>query len=476
MQSLVKYAIILPVLKRKIDEKLNKWKNSYHKVPLIVEGARQVGKTFSILKFGAENYENVIHINFILNPEYCEIFSGSLDVDTLISMLTIYMPGQPLVSGKTLIFLDEIQDCPNALVALKSFAIDKRFDVIASGSLLGMISRISKSYPVGYCETITMYPLDFEEFLWGLNYGDSFTNILLKSFNDKKELPAGLCKKISLLFRTYMIVGGLPKAVMAYIETKDFNNVESEKARIIDGYFKDIAKYGDTKEKNKAQDLFVAIPHQLTRENKKFQFSKVKKHARSRDYEDSLKWLYESGVVQIIRKQESFTDYNDISTEPNYRVFFKDTGLLVSMYKGKEIPMNIINGQYFINNGALIDNIIAESLNKQFQDLTFYKRESGLEVEFIIRHNQQLIPISLKKNIQFNQTLNLLFSEDTPFTRFGFKLTDDNFKFDDNIYTIPFYAVFLIDRFIKIINDDFRENIEAFDVSNGASNVTEVLH
>lgn len=450
-------------LKRKIDKKLIEWKNDPDKLPLIIEGARQIGKTYSILKFGKENYQEVVYLNFVLNPDYIDIFQGSLSVDDIISLITIFIPDKLIMPGKTLIFFDEIQDCPNALVALKSFAIDKRYDVIASGSLLGMATSKHSSFPVGYVKTMEMFAMDFQEFLIANTNEDVITNMLLNSFREKKPIPNALNKKISQLFKKYLIIGGLPRAVTTYLETKDFNKVENIKKDILEGYFKDIAKYGNLAERNKATELLKSIPKQLLNDNIKFQFSKVRKHARARDYEDSLMWLFESGITDNCKRLEEIDPENfdyKISNTNNYRVFIKDPGILITMYNKRSLIKAIINGDYFTNNGAILKNYIFDSLKKQGQVPLYFLKKSGLEIEFITKINDIPIPISLRENINANQALSIFLEENN--LNLGLKISENYFSYSHNIYTIPIYSLYLINDLLEIIfenNEEIKKQI-----------------
>lgn len=442
----------MTILKRKIEDELLNWKKETNKLPLIVEGARQVGKTYSILKFGEENYNNVIYLNFILNPEYMDIFSGSLSVDDIISLITIFIPDKKITPGDTLIFLDEIQDCPNALVSLKSFGEDKRYDIIASGSLLGMATSKHSSFPVGYVKTVEMYAMDFQEFLMAHGNESQITNFLINTFRNQQQIPTALNAKISQLFKTYLIIGGLPRSVLTYLESRDFNRVDKEKKEIIHGYFRDIGKYGNLAEKNKANDLLLSIPKQLLKDNKKFQFSKVRKHARARDYEDALMWLFESGVTDSCNRMDDLDTktYDYTLSDTNYQVFIKDTGLLITMYDNRNIWSGIMNGNYFINNGSILKNYVFDALRKQNLKTMYFQKKTGFEIEFITNINDTLIPLSLRENINANQALNIFLKETG--LPFGYKISENYFAYDKNSYTIPVYSLYLIEEFSRIIN------------------------
>lgn len=439
------------MLKRKINDHLVIWKNKTNKCPLLIEGARQIGKTYSITNFGKNNYQNFIYINFILNPEYKDIFSDALDNNTLTTMLNLYFPNFNL-NHETLLFLDEIQDCPNAITALKSLANVKNLDVIASGSLLGMLNNKPSSFPTGYVEVIKMYPLDFEEFLWANGYGDNITNLLIDTFKKRSVLPVGIAKKLLSLFKRYLILGGMPNNIISYNNNNDYNQIQSESEKIINGYFQDIQKYGDFSERNKAYDLFISIPKQLMEQNKKFQFSKIKKHARLRDYDSSLKWIYRSNIINIIPRLDDIEKPQISSTQ--YKVYINDTGLLVGLYKVPKLKIDILNDNYFVYNQAIIENVIQDTLLKQNFDLVFYKRESGLEIEFLINLNDIFIPISIREKYHYNSSIKQILQEGLKQIPFGFNISIDNFNYQDNTYQIPIYAIYLLKEYIKLLKPE----------------------
>lgn len=439
------------MLKRKIDELLLFWKHKAYKTPLIIEGARQIGKTYSITNFGKAHYQNFININFILNPEYKDLFSQALDKDTMYTLLNLYFP-QVDLSKDTLLFLDEIQDCPEAITALKGLAMLDNLDIIASGSLLGMLNNIPESFPTGYVEIIQMYPLDFEEFLWANGYGDNITNLLIDTFKNKKILPEAIAKKLLSLFKQYLILGGMPNSIANYEKTHDYNQSQNELDKIISGYFQDIQKYGDLSERNKSYDLFLSIPKQLMEVNKKFQFSKIKKHARLRDYEASLKWIYRSNIINIIPRLDDLK--KNIISNTNYKVYLNDTGLLIANYKVPKLKIDLINGNFFTYNQAIIENAVQEILHKQNFNLVFYKRESGLEIEFMLNLNDLYIPVSIREKYHYNSSINQLIQEGNKEIPFGLNISMDNFQYLDNIYQIPIFALYLLKDYIKIIKPE----------------------
>ena len=320
------------MLKRKIYQELLEWKKKDNKMCLVIKGARQVGKTFIIDKFARENYENYIYMNFDENPGYKNIFNGDLDVDNIIKQISLRVQNASIVPNKTIIFLDEIQNCPNARTALKFLSLDKRFDVIASGSLLGINYKEVSSFPVGYTEQIEMYSLDFEEFLWA--NGISEMSILdIKEYFDKKEVvPTAMHEKMMNLFKEYIVVGGMPRVVDDFVQNHNFANVLKIQRAIISYYEDDIAKYADGAEKTKARACFLSIPKHLSKDYKKFRYSLVVPSGSSRKYGGSLMWLYDAGIINFCYNLE----IPQLPLEGNakreaFKVYMRDTGLLLAM-------------------------------------------------------------------------------------------------------------------------------------------------
>ena len=292
------------MLKRKIYQSLLEWKNQEERMCLVVKGARQVGKTFIINKFAQENYENYIYMNFDENPGYKAIFDGDLDVENLIKQISLRVPNVNLIPYKTIIFLDEIQNCPNARTALKFLALDKRFDVIASGSLLGINYREVESFPVGYTEQIEMHSLDFEEFLWA-NGVTSQSILDIKEYFDKKEVvPSAMNERMMNLFKEYIVVGGMPRVVNDFVQNHNFANVLKIQKAIVSDYEDDIAKYAEGAEMAKARACFLSIPKHLSKDYKKFRYSLVMPSGSSRKYAGSLMWLYDAGIINFCHNLE----------------------------------------------------------------------------------------------------------------------------------------------------------------------------
>ncbi|RGC22341.1 DUF4143 domain-containing protein [Absiella sp. AM54-8XD] len=433
------------MFKRKIDAVLDAWKNDKDKLPLVIKGPRQIGKTTSILAFGKRNYEHVVYINFDESHELNFIFDGNLDVDTIIINMTAAIPGVELVPNESLIILDEIQSCPNARTALKFFAIDGRFDVIASGSLLGINYKEVRSYPVGYEMVEEMHSFDFEEFLWALGYDDNIKNILKNFFDKEMKVPEAIHKKMMENFKNYIIVGGMPKVVDIFVNTKDLTKVYQMQKAIVQSYENDIAKYAEMKDKTKARACFLSIPKQLSKENKKFQYSKVAHGARAREYEGSLMWLYDSGIVNYCHNLSCLQlPLEGNAIDQVFKIYMRDTGLFMSMLEPGS-QADILKGNLGIYKGAIYENIIADILTKMGRKLYYYKKgDDTTELDFVIRYQGACVPIEVKSTNGNAKAMKHAISAKENDVTYGIKLIDGNIGRSQNILTIPLYMAFLL--------------------------------
>lgn len=431
------------MLKRKIYQSLIEWKKQTEKMCLVVKGARQVGKTFIIDKFARENYENYVYINFDENPGYKVIFDGDLDVNNLIKQISLRVPNVSLVPHKTIIFLDEIQNCPNARTALKFLALDKRFDVIASGSLLGINYKEVESFPVGYTEQLEMYSLDFEEFLWA-NGIEEQSILDVKEFFDKKEVvPQAMHERMMELFKEYIVVGGMPRVVNDFVKNHNFANVLKIQKAIISDYEDDIAKYADGSEKAKARACFLSIPKHLSKDYKKFRYSLVMPSGSSRKYAGSLMWLYDAGIINFCHNLE----IPQLSLEGNsksdtFKVYMRDTGLLVAMLD-EGTQEDIIDGNLGIYKGAIYENIIGDILAKKGKKLYYFEYNSTLEVDFFIRYERVITAIEVKSSGNSkSKSLETLMEKYG--VKKGIKLAPSNYGKKGEIDIFPIYmAMFL---------------------------------
>ena len=431
------------MLKRKITNSLNEWKANDKKLCLLIKGARQVGKTFIINEFARENYKHYIYINFDENPAYQAIFDDDLDVETLIKQISLRVPNAELVPNKTLIFLDEIQNCPRARTALKFLAIDKRFDVIASGSMLGIHYKDVPSYPVGYVDTTEMYSLDFEEFLWANGVLPQSIEDIKKYFVKKEKVPAAMHEKMLELFKEFIVVGGMPAAVNEFVETHNFANVLKIQKDIIGDYTDDIAKYAEGNEKTKARACFLSIPKHLSKDYKKFRYSLVDRNGSERKYGGSLMWLFDAGIINFC--------YNlalpELPLEGNaksdvFKVYMRDTGLLMAMLE-EGSQTDIIDGNLGIYKGAIYENIIADIFGKAGKKLYYFEQNSKIEIDFFIRYKKQATAIEVKSadNTKAKSMMSIInnFS-----VKQGIMLSTKNVGGNDTVSNYPLYmAMFL---------------------------------
>lgn len=431
------------MLKRKIYQSLIEWKKQTEKMCLVVKGARQVGKTFIIDKFARENYENYVYINFDENPGYKVIFDGDLDVNNLIKQISLRVPNVSLVPHKTIIFLDEIQNCPNARTALKFLALDKRFDVIASGSLLGINYKEVESFPVGYTEQLEMYSLDFEEFLWA-NGIEEQSILDVKEFFDKKEVvPQAMHERMMELFKEYIVVGGMPRVVNDFVKNHNFANVLKFQKAIISDYEDDIAKYADGSEKAKARACFLSIPKHLSKDYKKFRYSLVMPSGSSRKYAGSLMWLYDAGIINFCHNLEiPQLPLEGNSKSDTFKVYMRDTGLLVAMLD-EGTQEDIIDGNLGIYKGAIYENIIGDVLAKKGKKLYYFEYNSTLEVDFFIRYERVITAIEVKSSGNSkSKSLETLMEKYG--VKKGIKLAPSNYGKKGEIDIFPIYmAMFL---------------------------------
>ena len=439
-------------LKRKIDEYLENWKNERDHLPLIVKGARQIGKTESILHFAGKNYESVININFVLEPKYKTILSDGYDAESIVKNITLLDPKKSFVAGETLILFDELQEYPDIATSLKSFKIDGRYDVICSGSMLGINYKRIHSNSVGYKTDYEMYSMDFEEFLWAKGYGlqtseDILDHMLkIKPFSDTELL---VYKK---MFLEYSVLGGMPAVVKQYIETNTFSGTLEIQNQIRLDYEEDIRKYAEGLDQTRIAAVYRSIPTQLAKENKKFQFGKVGKNARSREYSGCIDWLRDAGVVSICY----CLHYPELPIKGNYddskfKLYYPDTGLLVSSLDEEAQEDLRANRNLGVYKGALYENFVAEAFLKQGLGLYYFKKEnSTLEEDFFVRDRSHLIPVEVKSNGNRSKSLRqLIKSENYSDITFGIKLGDFNVGFENDIYTFPYFCSFLMKRYLN---------------------------
>lgn len=444
-------------LKRKIDDYLSEWKSDLDRKPLIVKGCRQIGKTESVLHFAQQNYESIVEINFVRDEKYKKIIVDGYDVDSIIKNISRIDPSKRFIPGKTLMFFDEITEFPEIATALKFFKIDGRFDVICSGSMLGVNYRRIESNSVGYKTDYTMYSMDFEEFLWAKGYGEETVLDMLDHMKEMRPFNELEMDIYHSLFLDYSILGGMPAVVKDYISKGTFEGSLDTQKQLISDYKEDIRKYAEGLDQARIINVFNSIAPQLAKENKKFQLSRVASGARFRDYRGCAEWLSDAGIVN-----ECYClDFPELPLNGNcdpdkFKLYFSDTGLLVSLLDeeaGEDLRANKNLGVY---KGALFENIVGEALTKQGYNLYYFKREdSTLEEDFFIRSKDSLIPIEVKAKSGRTKSLRTLIDSDKyADVKYGFKFSSNNIGYGEKIFTFPYFCAFLLKRFVKEFSAD----------------------
>lgn len=439
------------MLKRKIDKYLTDWKNRPDRKPLIIKGARQIGKTRSVEWFAGQNYASVIEINFIEQKKYREIFNDGFEVDAILKNISLLNPELKFIPGNTIFFFDELQACPNCATSLKFFKLDGRFDVICSGSLMGISYNEIESNSVGYKEEYEMHSMDFEEFLWAMGYNDEFTADLLSHMLDVRPLSELQMDTLMSLFRDYVIIGGMPEVVSTYVRNKNFSGTLDIQRQLLKDYEEDITKYVEGLDKAKVKAVYNHISTFLAKENKRFQITKIARNARNRDYMGCVEWLADAGVVNVcycLNQPELPLKGN---YDPKmYKIYFKDTGLLIASLDEEaqeDLRANRNLGTY---KGAIYENIVGDMLVKQGYRLFYYHSDKpALEMDFFIRDADSLIPVEVKANDGATASLNRLLNDDKyNDVKYGIKLGYRNIGFNGKFYTFPYFLTFLLRRFV----------------------------
>lgn len=432
------------MLKRKIYDELLAWKKAEKKDAILLRGVRQCGKTYIVRAFGQAEYKNFIEINFIERPDLQSVFSGVLQVDEMVRQIKLLMPNSQFIPGETLLFFDEIQDCPNGRTSLKFWAQDGRYDVIASGSLLGIDYKDEVSIPVGYEKQLIMYTLCFEEFLWALGIDEDLNNMLEPYLNGESLLPEATHTALMRYLREYMVVGGLPEVVVTYIQNRDYARVQAVQEKILRDYQDDIAKYALNQDKIKAKQCFLAIPKQLSKENHKFQYSVVEKKATARKFESSLDWLCNAGLINYsFNLSSTYFPAKAYAKEDQFRIYLCDIGLLVAMF-GYQMKVAILNDMLEgPAKGGIYESLVADILSKRGQELYYYKKEdSTLEIEFILERECSIVPVEVKAKKGPTRSLNELLKQEH--IHKGYKLTSQNAGAVEKKITLPLYMATVI--------------------------------
>lgn len=442
----------MELLRRKIDRDLASWRSNPDRLPLIIKGARQIGKTESIRKFAKENYAHTVEINFALQKQFLGIFENGFQVDTILKNISLLNPEFPLVPEETLIFFDELQACPNCATSLKSFRQDGRFDVICSGSLMGISYREIESNSVGYKEDYEMHSMDFEEFLWAKGYQEGQIADLYRHMLELEPFSRLELETMLENFREYMVLGGMPAIVNSFVKNRNYSGTLKMQKQILLDYEEDITKYADGLDQGRILNVYRKIPVFLGRENKKFQISKVGHGARSREYAGTVEWLDNAGIVNVCycMAQPDLPlrgNYNPDS----YKIYFRDTGLLIGSLDDEVQEDLRFNKNFNTYKGAIYENMVGDMLVKQAYPLYFYRNEKGtLEMDFFVRDKDSLIPVEVKAGDGATVSLNRLIQEDVyGDIRYGIKFGMKNIGYNGRFYTFPYFLAFLLRRFLK---------------------------
>ncbi len=439
------------LLKRKVDAYLVAWKKNPDRKPLIVKGARQVGKTCSIERFARQNYASVVSINFVEQKKYRDVFNDGFEVDIVLKNISLLNPEFRFIPGDTLFFFDELQACPNCATSLKFFKLDGRFDVICSGSLMGINYREIESNSVGYKEDYEMHSMDFEEFLWAKGYSGDFVEELYRHMLHLEPFSALQMDILMDLFRDYVIIGGMPEVVATYIQNKNFSGTLGIQQQLLKDYEEDITKYVEGLDKAKVKAVYNHISTFLAKENKRFQITKIAKNARNRDYIGCVEWLADAGVVNICYCMNQPELPLKGNYDPKlYKIYFKDTGLLIASLDDEaqeDLRANKNLGTY---KGAIYENVVGDMLVKQGYRLFYYHSDKpALEMDFFVRDADSLVPVEVKANDGATASLNnLLESDKYPDVKYGIKLGYKNIGFNGKFYTFPYFLTFLLKRFL----------------------------
>lgn len=437
------------MLKRKMEEILAEWKREPHHKPLVIKGCRQCGKTYSVRKFAEENYDHVVYVNFVEQEDCILAFENSKRVDDIVMGLTAILPGSVFKAGCTCLILDEIQECPGARTALKFFQIDGRYDVIATGSLLGVRGyRDNDGYnsiPVGYEQHINMYPLDFEEFLWANGITSVILGKIQECMNEASPVPEALHSRMRQLLLQYTVVGGMPAVVNTFINSHDMGRVLMEQRSIVSSYGEDMVKYADKKDKPRIRECFESIPRQLSKENKKFQYSTIRKGAKASQYEGSIQWIEDAGIICRCRNL-SITELplDGNAMQDVFKIYMVDTGLFVSMLEDGT-QADILQGRLYGYKGAIFENLIADIFTKMERKLYYFHKDSGLEVDFVIRIKGECVLVEVKSRTgNAKSTKTILRHPEKYHVEKAIKLGDYNVGKTEEMLILPLYMAFLL--------------------------------
>lgn len=446
------------MLKRKIENILAEWKEDNERKPLVIKGIRQCGKTFSVQKFAQSNYRHSVYVNFVEEPDLKLAFYGSKTVDNIVMNLSTMIEGSVFVPRKTCLILDELQECPEARTALKFFKTDGRYDVICTGSLLGVKGYGAKkkskeaekgtSVPVGYETIVEMYPLDFEEFLWANGINPEIIALLKSALETETPVSEAIHKRMSDLLLQYAVVGGMPEAVNVFLATHDIGRVVKVQRGIVDEYKDDMVKYAPEEDQSRIRECFESIPKQLSKENKKFQYSVVRKGGRASKYLGSLQWIEDAGIIKRcfnLSTTELPLDGNAI--DDVFKVYMRDNGLFLSMLEFG-VQADVLQGNLLGYKGAIFENLMADFMSKMGRNLYYFHKDSGLEVDFVMRYKGQCTLVEVKSTTgNIKSTKTILKHPEVYHVNRAIKLGNYNVGRSGQVLTLPFYMAFLLTEY-----------------------------
>lgn len=435
------------MLKRKAIGFIENWVKTKNRKCLVIQGARQIGKTYVVERFAEKNYEEFVEVNFKEMPSVCEVFTGDLTVEKMLMSLRFRFPDKKFLPGKTLIFFDEIQECQEAITSLKFWAIDNRFDVIVSGSLLGIDYRRASSYPVGYVDYFHMHGIDFEEFLWGMGISEEMIGTVVDYLKTRTAVPDAINSQMMHYFRQYIAIGGMPEAVQKFVDTKDFREVDKIQRSLLLGYQYDIAHYATPDEKVKAEKCYLSLARQLLdKENHKFQYKEVEHGGKAQKYYSSIEWLLRADILHLSKLVTNVKfDLDDYARDDFFRAYTTDLSLLMAM-KDFSLKQHIVENSISGNTkGGIYECAAADALYKKGYQLYFYKNETTRrELDVIIQKDGSVVPIEVKSGNTRSTSLNSILKANTDIP-YGYKFVDGNVGVsEDRVITLPLYMVAFI--------------------------------
>ncbi len=430
-------------MKRDIINDLIKWKDSQNRKPLIIHGARQVGKTYIVKEFGKQYYNNTIYVNFETNKELSSQIGDSIDAKYIINKLELFY-GEKIIPGKTLIFFDEIQANERALTSLKYFCEDaKEYHIIAAGSLLGIaINRKDYSFPVGKVQMINMYPLSFKEFLIAIGR-ENLIEEIQNHFDNNERMDKDIHELCLKLYRTYLVIGGMPEVVQIYLDEQKTISSLDVQAEILSSYEKDMTKYADNSLSNRIISAFDSIPIQLAKDNKKFQYKVISRGGTSSIFGEAILWLKNSGIVNQIYKAKAELPLEMHKDLASFKLYMSDVGLFVNKARYPLYQIDLDKQPTMIAMGPLTEHYVANELRVNGYESYYWESEGKAELDFMIQKDTDIIPIEVKSNTHTkSRSLDLYMKINNP--KYAIRISEKNFGFENNIKSVPLYAVFCI--------------------------------